>query len=189
MDERVDTLASMLTKTAGLLAAITPDDLARPTPCADYAVAALAEHMAVWVQVFDAAVNDTSVSFDPTTERISEGWTELFERSAEAIVAGLRAKGVDRAMTMTASPLPGEFVLHMLLMEYIGHGWDLSRALGRAHPYRDEEAEVALASGHAIIQPQYRGGDMFGAEFPVAEDAPAMDRFVAFLGRDPQWSS
>jgi hypothetical protein len=38
------------------------------------------------------------------------------------------------------------------------------------------------------VLPAYRGDDLpFGPEVHVAPDAPALDRFVAFTGRDPQW--
>lgn len=74
-------------------------------------------------------------------------------------------------MTMTSSPLPGEFVVNMLLMEYVGHGWDLCRATGRESPYSDHEADAALTAAQAILQPQYRGTGMFEAEVNVADDA------------------
>ena len=92
-------------------------------------------------------------------------------------------------MTMTSSPLPGEFVVNMLLMEYIGHGWDLCRATGQASPYSDHEATAALTAARAILQPQYRGTGMVEAEVIVPDDAAPMDRFVAFLGRDPHWTT
>ena len=54
-------------------------------------------------------------------------------------------------------------------------------------PYTGEEAAVGLAAAEAIIEPQYRGHGMFGDIVEVGADAGAMDRFVAFIGRDPSW--
>ena len=187
MDERVETLAAVLDKTERFLRGIDPDEHGLPTPCADYDVGALLEHLAVWIQVFDAAVNDTTVGFDPSTHRVGAAWADVFGDAARSIVRGLREHGFARPMTMTSSPLPGEFVLHMLSMEYVGHGWDLARARGVAFPFTDHEVANALDAARAIIAPQYRGSGMFDAEVAVPDDAPLVDRAMGFLGRDPAW--
>jgi uncharacterized protein (TIGR03086 family) len=187
MDERVTTLAAMLDRTPALMAKVAPDQHRLPTPCGEFTVQDLLEHMALWVQVFDAAVNGTALGFDPTDHRVGDGWAETFEGSARSIVEGLDQQGYERPMTMTSDPIPGEFVLNMLLMEYIGHGWDLARSVGVGVPYDDHEAEVALVAARAIIEPQYRGTGMFDAEVDPGADPAPIDRFVAFLGRDPRW--
>lgn len=188
MDDRIATLASMLDKTGDLMVAVDAADLGSPTPCGEYDVRALLEHMAVWVQVFDSTVNGATCPLDPSTARIDGGWAEIFRTSASAIVAGLRADGFDRPMTMTSSPLPGEFVLHMLLMEYVGHGWDLGRAIGAEVPFTDAEATTALRAAEAILAPEHRGTGMFEEEVAVADDATPTERFVAFTGRRPDWA-
>lgn len=187
MDTRLDTLASMLDKTAALVNDVGPDQHRLATPCADFDVAALLNHLAVWIQVFEGAVNDTTPDFDPFSHQVEGDVGETLERSSKSMIAGLRARGFDRMMTMTADPIAGEFILNMVLMEYIGHGWDLARATGRPVPYGDDEAAVALAAAQAIIEPEYRGTGMFGAESDVGDEASQIDRFVAFLGRDPGW--
>lgn len=188
MDDRIDILASMLDKTGALLREVDEHQLRGPTPCAEFDVGELLEHISVWVQVFDGAVNDAPVSFDPSSHRIDRDWADLFGASAESIVSGLRSGGFARPMTMTSDPMPGEFVLNMLLMEYIGHGLDLARATGTASPYSEAEEMVALRAARSIIQPQYRGTGMFDNEVAVPDDADPVTQFVAFLGRDPYWA-
>lgn len=189
MDERLATLKTILDQTATIIDDIEPDQHTLATPCSDYDVGELLDHVVVWVQVFSAAVNDTSVDFDPMTHRIGGGWGEIFRTTASAIVDGLETRGLDRPMTMTGDPIPGEFVLNMLLMEYLGHGWDLCRSTGRRHPYRDAEATVALGAAKSIIEPQYRGAGMFGDEIDVGPSADAVDQLIGFIGRDPGWTA
>ncbi len=189
MDNRIDILDSMFTKTTEVLRSVASNQHGRTTPCGDFDVAAVLNHIAVWVQVFESSVNDTPLPFDPVTHTVTTDWADIFAASSARITDGLRANGFDRPMTMTSSPLPGEFVVNMLLMEYVGHGWDLCRATGRESPYSDHEADAALTAAQAILQPQYRGTGMFEAEVNVADDAAPMDRFVAFLGRDPRWTA
>lgn len=188
MDERITTLESMMTKTQRLMASVDQQAAERQTPCGDFTVVQLQEHVAVWAKVFDGAVNDRELDFDPMTAQVGADRFVVFQDAAESIIKGLRNGGFDRTMTMTANPLPGEFVLKMLLMEYVGHGWDLAKATGAPVPFTEHEAEVALAAAMGIIEPKYRGTGMFEAGVPVAPEKPAMDRFVGFLGRNPDWA-
>ncbi len=90
-------------------------------------------------------------------------------------------------MSMTGDPIPGRFVLNMLLMEYVGHGWDLARALGSNTTHSANEVDMALQAAMAIIEPKYRGHGMFGEVVDVEPTASPIERFVAFLGRNPRW--
>lgn len=81
---------------------------------------------------------------------------------------------------------PGSVVLDMLVIEALGHGWDLARSTGQAWQPDPATCDRALTALHHIVLPEYRGDGMpFGPEVPAAEGAPALDRFLAFTGRDP----
>ncbi|MEM8923240.1 MAG: TIGR03086 family metal-binding protein [Actinomycetota bacterium] len=188
MDQRIATLQPMLDSMTDVLNELTPDEAELPTPCPSMNVEQMAEHLAVWVQVFDGAVNDTPLTIDPTTHVVGPDRAAVFAASAGSIMDGLRRRGHDRMMTMTADPMPGEFILNMLLMEYVGHGWDLAQATDRPVRFTTEQAEVALTAAQAIILPEYRGTGMFDAEVTPPPDAAPIDRLAAFLGRDPGWS-
>lgn len=188
MDQRLAALETMLELTAVVIDEAAAH-LDRPTPCPELDVAGLLDHLAVWVQVFDAAVNDRTVEFDPMSHHVTASWATIFGDAAGSILDGLRRLGSDRMMRMTGNPLPGEFVLNMLLTEYVGHGWDLCRALDRPAPYTDELTTISLAAAQAIIEPRYRGTGLFGAEVASTSTMSSMDQFVAFIGRDPQWTA
>jgi len=188
MDHRIGLLESMLDKTGDVVLAVNPDQHDLPTPCADFDVAELLEHIALWIQVFDSAVNNKELGFDPNDHHIAADWHRIIVDAAKSIVLGLKDHGVDRQMTMTSAPMPGEFILNMLLMEYVGHSWDLTRACGIDTPHDELEAAAALAAATAIVLPEHRDSPMFAQAFEVPPNAPAIERFVAFLGRDPAWS-
>ena len=74
-------------------------------------------------------------------------------------------------------------------MEFITHGWDLATATGQRVPYTSAEATAALDAGRQMLKPEYRGSDKsFGEEVATGSTDP-VDQLVAFLGRDPGWSS
>jgi uncharacterized protein (TIGR03086 family) len=189
MDSRIDTLDSIMATAATVIAGMTDVQHELPTPCEDFNVGQLLNHVAVWVQVFDAAVNDRTVSFDPSAHQISTGHSDIFSLAKSSILAGLRTNGIDRMMTMTSSPMPGEFILNMLLMEYVGHAWDLTEAVGVSPVNPDAQAVAALSAAQAILQPEYRGTGMFGFETEVPENATEMQKYVCFIGRDLAWRS
>jgi uncharacterized protein (TIGR03086 family) len=189
--KEIDVLESMFAEAQRLIVEVKPEQLGNATPCPMFAIRDLLNHMCAWIRVFDGSVNERVLDFDPMTFSLDSDWAESFAASAKGIIGGLRANGFDRPMTMTSDPMPGSFIFDMLTMEYIGHGLDLSAATKHAHAFTDEQAEAALAAATRIIQPQYRGTDegLFHPAVEVSPTAPAVDRFVGFLGRNPHWTA
>ena len=69
--------------------------------------------------------------------------------------------------------------------ELLVHGWDLSRATGLPFPVPDDLAEGELAFSRPMLERVPAGRRSFAPAQPVGEDAPAIDRLVALLGRSP----
>ncbi len=187
MSENVDLLDSVLVKTSTLLADVPPEAAHRPTPCPELDVEGLTNHLVQWLTTFATSLDGDP---PPPPANSSEGWpaieAEQFALAGRHAVAAFRGGAADRPITLMGAPIPGSMVLGMMLMEYVGHGWDLAVATGQPVPYVEGEAEAALAAGRQFLTPAYRGPDKsFGDEVPVADDAPAVDRLVGFLGRDP----
>jgi len=191
MANRIDLLEEMLTEAHRLISAVQTDQLDRRTPCSDFDVRALLDHMSCWIQVFDRSVNEQPLDFDHSSFSLPSGWAEVFATAASGGITGLRNRGYDRPMTMTADPIPGSMVLDMLTMEYIGHGLDLALATGQMHRFTEAQASQALTAGQRLIQPQYRGLGP-GQFHPVVEVNPergAVAVFYGFIGRDPAWAA
>lgn len=66
------------------------------------------------------------------------------------------------------------------------HSWDLARATGQ-EPMLDPERCATMLAGMEPLDEMLRQSGQYGPRVPVAEDASAQDRLVAFIGRDPQW--
>ncbi len=182
----IDLLSSVLTKTGDVIEGVTPEQLARPTPCPDYDVAAMVDHLVGWVQSFDAAANGRTYEGDPSAVRAGDDPAGQFRASADSLVAGWREHGLDRTVSIAGGESPGEMAFNMTVMEYLTHGWDLAVATGQPVPFSEDEAQQVLARAERTLPPQYRGGDMpFGDIVPMPDDAPAIDRMIGFMGRDP----
>jgi uncharacterized protein (TIGR03086 family) len=185
MDE-VTLLDGVLTKTGDLVAGVREDQWSLPTPCPEYDVRTLINHLVGWIQVFGASAQGRTFEGDPTSQQVTADPAAEFRTAASDAVAGWREHGFGRTVRMMGGEQPAEMVFNMTLMEYLTHGWDLAIATGQEVPYSENEASETLARAERTLPPQYRGEGMpFGEIVDVPADAPAVDRAVAFLGRRP----
>ena len=67
------------------------------------------------------------------------------------------------------------------------HTWDLAQATGQDAALDPDECEHLLA-GMVPMEDALRNSGHYGPAVPVAADAPADERMVAFIGRDPAWT-
>jgi uncharacterized protein (TIGR03086 family) len=189
--EQIDLLAGVLDKTGDVVAGVAPGQGDRPTPCPDYDVATMVNHIVGWVQVFAEGAAGGRYEGDPSAYQAGAGAEADFRAAADRMVEGWREHGFDRKVVLSGPDgTDARSAFNMTVMEYIGHGWDLAVATGQSVPYTDEEAAAALPLAEATLPDQYRGEGMpFGERVAVPDDAPALDRFVGFLGRDPGWTA
>lgn len=183
MDD-IDILAGILDKTGGLIANTTRDQWSDSTPCPDFDVQTLLGHIVGWVRVFDVAANGGKFDGDPTAYDVSEASATDFRSHAASMLEGWRSGGIDRTVNLVGGEMPAPMVYSMAFMEYMAHGWDLARGTDQPVPFTNEEAATTLRRGRETLQPQFRG-DQIGPEITLADDAPAIDQFIAFMGRQP----
>ena len=163
---------------------VSASDLDKPTPCTEWTVQALIEHMIGTNNMFSAALTgDTGQS----TENLAADPGGSYARSAEAAAAAWRKPGaLERTLKLPMGEMPAAMALRINLGDQLLHTSDLARALGRPYTMDPESAEAVLTVMQQIMQPQFRGpGKGFAAEVPCPADAPVQDRLLAFSGRRP----
>jgi uncharacterized protein (TIGR03083 family) len=164
-------LESVLSQSEAIVAGVRPDQATLPTPCPEFDVRQLVDHIAGWSVSYAARAAGTEPG-DPNAYHAGPDPSAEVRAAADTILAGL-------------ANLPP---VGMLLMEYEAHGWDLATATGQVPSYSDAEAERALELGRQMLKPEHRGPDMpFGYEVEPPAGASPLEQLVAFLGRDPAW--
>jgi uncharacterized protein (TIGR03086 family) len=174
---------------AGLVRNVTDGDLKAPTPCPDYTVGDLLDHVNGLSVAFTMAALKTPLegagSGDASRlpldfrESVPARLAELAQawRAPEAWEGMTRAGGVD---------LPGEVAAAVALDEIVLHGWDLARATGQ--PFEVDEVLLQVVHGFvSSIGPDDRDGSLFGAAVEVDSNAPLLDRVLGLSGRNPGW--
>jgi uncharacterized protein (TIGR03086 family) len=178
--DEFDLAASTVT---GLVTAVRADQWALPTACADWDVRAVVNHLAhgnakvaFWAGTGPPAPDGDYLGASPGS---------AFIASVAAVRAVLAAPGLfARQVTTPLGEVPGVFLVHMRVNEYLAHGWDIADATGQLTDLVPELASRALEQWRSRFgsTPRQPGGP-FGPEIPAPPNATAADRLAAFLGR------
>ena len=193
--EVVRLLDPVLDDLAGLVDVPAAGDLTEPTPCERFDVAGLRDHVLGWLPFFAAALSDPDARGprpDPEAYPAEAGrpLADDVRAAAAAIVAATHGGISGRHVVLSASRMDGDAALAMVLGEYVLHGWDLARALGRPWTPPPAACEAALQFFEGMIVPEYRvGGRILRAGAAGAPATPPPDRLLGFAGRDPGWSA
>ena len=93
MDD-IELLERVLDKTGTIVTGVTPDQYDQPTPCPDYDVKALVNHITGWVRSFAAGANGGTYEGDPNAYVAGD---------VRAASSGLQRTSSSRAGAPTAS--------------------------------------------------------------------------------------
>ncbi len=181
-----------------LLDHVADDQLDGPTPCPEYNVAALLDHLMGLSLAFAWAARKTTAEHRatagaprPVAANLDPQWrTVLPHRLRDMVEAWRDPAGWDGMTEAGGVRLPGEVAGVVALDELVMHGWDLARATGQPFHCDPASAVAVLEFTGQAAQPD-RGAPrsgIFGPVVPVPADAPALDRALGFAGRDPAWS-
>jgi uncharacterized protein (TIGR03086 family) len=150
-----------------------------PTPCTEFGVAALVEHINWTHGLLLEAIGGDAVELEDPHDHISA-----------AALAAWTARGVDGSISIGGNDLPAAFGLSLHVLETYVHGWDLAAALGRPFTPSTELTERARSAAEMIITDEARGPDgPYGPAVQVDADADDVAHLIAFTGRDPAWSA
>ncbi|WP_432001347.1 TIGR03086 family metal-binding protein [Streptomyces sioyaensis] len=173
-----------------VLRAVRDDQLARPTPCAEYDVRALLNHLFHVVVAFQTLAAKKDADFSRTPDRLGEygtQWPERFAAETARLVEAWAAPGAEDGLTGGMN-LPARTVGAMVLLDLTVHSWDVARATGQ--PYVPADGCVAeLRALVAQMGPTARKMNVFAEPLPVPPGAGDLDVLLAETGRDPQWTA
>ncbi|MCX4664529.1 TIGR03086 family metal-binding protein [Streptomyces uncialis] len=174
-----------------LVRAVPDDALAAATPCADYDVRALVNHLFQVVTQFRELALKKPSDFGDTPDVVgTDGhWRDSFAAAVDELVRVWSAPGAEEGTT-GAMDMPARTVGCLVLLDLTVHAWDLARATGREYRPDPGGAGVVpvLATAVTGLAPTARRMGMFAEPLPVREDAPDFERLLAVTGRDPGWT-
>jgi len=161
-------------------------DWALPTPCADWDVHDLVDHLTteqLWVPPLlgGARIEDVGDRFDGDNlgEEPAATWSVV---SREARTAWLAPSALESTVHLSFGDAPAEVYLWQMTFDLAVHAWDLARAIGADETIDPELAEELRAWS---ADQDFGPGPMFDAPVRVGPDVSAQDRLLAHTGRTP----
>ncbi len=165
--------------------AVSADQWSAPTPCAEWDVRALMNHVAgeyLWVPELLAGKTIAEVGGRLDGDLLGDDPLGVLTR---AHAAAVEAAAAPEAMTMTVhlsfGDLPGAEYLQQMAIDSVIHSWDLARGIGADDALDSELVDYAYAA-LAPVAEDWRSGGAFGpAQDPP--DGSTQSRLIALTGR------
>ncbi len=179
-------LERAITYALGSLHLVTVEVLARPTPCRDWDVRALLDHLGDSLLALHQAIDRGWVGTDPPPGEDGEPDPAAIVRNRARRLLGActNAGGGRQLVCVAGSPLTASIVASAGAIEIAVHGWDLAQACGPGRPIPPALAEELLDLSPLLVTEADRPG-RFAAPVAVPPATAPGDRLVAFLGRYP----
>jgi uncharacterized protein (TIGR03086 family) len=171
-------LAQLGPHLGGVVAGIRPDQLDAPTPCDDFTVRGVLEHMVSGATAFAAAYRGTTPAEPDLHDPLGSFGDVLGD-----LVAAMSAPGaLDQTVAAPFGDVPGETFARFVVLDGLVHGWDMATATGQPYEPPDELVAAADSFAHQALDP-LRDGQTFAVAVEPAPDASPIERLASYTGR------
>ncbi|MUL66207.1 TIGR03086 family protein [Mycobacterium sp. CBMA 234] len=161
-----------------VLAGVGPDDAARQTPCTEFDVAALTDHLMNSITVIGGIAGAQLPDRDAATPVVDQ-----VTAAARPALAAWRSRGLDGMVSAGPGEMPAVQIAGILSLEFLVHAWDYATAVGRQVDAPEDLAEYVLGLTRTAISPAARAAVGFDDPIEVPADAGALAQLIGFTGR------
>jgi uncharacterized protein (TIGR03086 family) len=168
-------------RAAAVMARVGAGRLGDPTPCAEWTVQQLIDHMVGSTDYLAAVLAGRA------TVARSGAWVDDYRNGARSVLEALRRPGVlDR---MCLSPLGFTWSIGQAtagsFMDNLIHTWDLATATDQERTLDGELVDACVAMFLPEMPERGRSAGLVGPAVPVPAGASAQDRLLGAMGRQP----
>jgi len=178
--DELDSAEASLQVLQQVIHGIASDDLNKQTPCREFDVAGLTDHLLNSITLLGGAAGAEfpDRNTDDSVER-------QIIAAARPAVDAWRRRGLDGTVPFGENEAPAHFMAGILSLEFLVHAWDYASAIGRPINAPDSLADYVSGLAQRIITPEGRVRAGFDDPVDVAAHASKLDRLIAFTGRAP----
>ncbi|MFC8966537.1 TIGR03086 family metal-binding protein [Streptomyces sp. NPDC057094] len=173
----------------GGVAAVPRADLGRPTPCAEWDLGELLQHLDDSLDALHEGVAEGRVGLCPAVPA-ADPVCAFRARAGALLGAWAAVSAVSAVSAAPPAPAVGDRCLDLGLLAAVGaleiavHGWDVTQACGRPRPIPAALAADLLPLAPVVVADADRGV-RFADPVAVPAGAGPGDVLLAFLGRGP----
>lgn len=178
--DELDSAEASLQVLQQVIHGIASDDLNKQTPCREFDVAGLTDHLLKSITLLGGAAGAEfpDRNTDDSVER-------QIIAAARPAVDAWRRRGLDGTVPFGENEAPASVMAGILSLEFLVHAWDYASAIGRPINAPDSLTDYVQGLAQRIITPEGRVRAGFDDPVDVAAHASKLDRLVAFTGRAP----
>ena len=167
----------------GSLRLVTEADYTAPTPCTEWDLRALLDHMNDSLEALQEAVDVRRVDRRSGPAGTGDPVAALRDRACR-LLGGWANDPSGGDVSVDGRPLTTRVLTSAGALEVATHGWDVAEACGARRPVPEALAEDLLRLVPLLVTAHDRPG-RFGPVVDVPATAAAGDRLLGLLGRDP----
>src|SRR6185295_18042332 len=144
-----------------LVDSVSPDQLANPTPCAEWTVRDLINHVTGGATLFAISAEQGSVPDDEmgrlmTGDNLGADYKGAFKAATSRAMAAFQQPGIlEKNVKLPFGEMPAGVALNIAVFDVTTHAVDLARATGKTVD-DTELLEAALEMGQEMIGPDLR---------------------------------
>jgi uncharacterized protein (TIGR03086 family) len=159
---------------------ITPEQLDRPTPCSEYTVRGVLEHMIRGATAFAAAYRGETPAEPDVSDVLGNFGPVLADLGAAVSAPG----ALDKTVTAPFGELPGETFARFIILDGLVHGWDMATATDQPYDPPADLTTAVDAFARQTLDP-LRDGQTFGDAVEPRAGASPIECLAAYTGRKP----
>ena len=184
----VATFERVLDRTNEVVDRVEPNQLGNPTPCTEWDVRAVINHITGGATMFAECVEQGSVPDSRLGElmggdNLGDDFKGNYRAASDRARATFGTPGaLDKMVKLPFGEMPAGVVLNIAIMDVMTHAVDIAKATGQSID-DDEILAIALDVGRQLITDDFRRSGVFDAEQPAGPNVSAADKLLAFAGR------
>jgi uncharacterized protein (TIGR03086 family) len=189
MADTVDLLERTTEAAGRVVSNVKTDQLGDATPCTEWTVRDLLNHMIGCAELFGSAAAGEQSTINPfgkPDDVVGDDPAASYDDAVTRMNASWRSRGLDGMVPLLQGDTPAQVACTIALCDQLVHAWDLAQATGQQFDVDDEAIDVSWDFTQANMGPAGRGeGKPFQQAVDIAESEPRLERLVAFMGRRP----
>jgi len=163
-----------------VLRAVSEGDLDKQTPCEDFTIGQLVDHLVRSMVGLGGMAGADVVAATGVVSGTVEGRVAFVAQQA---LEAWNKRGLEGTVKFGEGDMPAGLAANILSLEFLIHAWDFAAATGQKVAVSDEVTHYVLELAQQVISPQSRDGGSFAAAIEVGPDAHILERLIAFSGR------
>jgi uncharacterized protein (TIGR03086 family) len=187
----IETMTRACASTEKIVGGVQPDQMDLPTPCTEWTVRQLLNHLTGTLILGRALLGDTQPEEgasppggQPPIDVVGDDPLDSYRAGVAGLLAACGGDVFDRPHQTPLGEMPGAVLGGFTALDILVHGWDLARATGQ-EPVVDEVAGAALLAFARQAVTDDSRAPLIGPELPARDDASVTDHLVAYMGRTP----